>query len=633
MTATAARALHRTGHGAGRPGLARGHAVLLAGRTEALRLCRNPLNLAGLVAALFLVWWNSRNLVPQWWVWDVQLCSIMLAFAGPVLVTSQLAASRVRRDRATALYDSYPTPASARVLAHLAGVAGPLVLAVVALAVSAAWLDGLGPVGAPRPAVLVQGVLLVALAGALGVVLGVVLPSGVTGFITVAVLGAVEFELINQSFAAALLPHGASWLLPWMQPFASPWLPGPVSAIPPAGHLYWLTALIVIIGLSAYWRFAPPRRLTPVTAAATALAVCAAGVAGWSGWTQTRLVPATVTDALTSQVTHPELAQRCQRRAGVAYCSYPGYGNDVARWQEVVSGMFALLPKRPAKTLVVRQVVDSYVNMTGTLIGYQSPERLAAAFAAIMAFRDSLGSNPRLVPGSASPPVYVNVNWDGPANAGRSQFALAEQVAWWLTGLPTTAPALTGDEKPSDANMSCLAVGQAREAIALWLAASATTRTRPVYAQTLTTTHAYTLGVDLVAGPAKGQARWVPAYGSLWPMPAGYFPPGGNMQATEQGAVLAIEMLALPASRVTTALAGHWPEWLSPHATDAQLADALGITLPPLVLTPSAVRSLRLPADFASAGLPATQAVPAQSPSAALADPGSFGGWPVRVCQ
>jgi hypothetical protein len=39
-------------------------------------------------------------------------------------------------------------------------------------------------------------------------------------------------------------------------------------------------------------------------------------------------------------------------------------------------------------------------------------------------------------------------------------------------------------------------------------------------------------------------------------------------------------MLRLPPAHVTAALAARWPAWLSPAATDAQLAAALGIPMP-----------------------------------------------------
>jgi hypothetical protein len=81
-------------------------AVLLAGRAEAIRLLRNPLALLGAAASAALVGWNSWGTVPKWWVWDVQLDSSLLVLAATTLLACHLAAGRVSRDGATALYES-----------------------------------------------------------------------------------------------------------------------------------------------------------------------------------------------------------------------------------------------------------------------------------------------------------------------------------------------------------------------------------------------------------------------------------------------------------------------------------------------------------------------------------------------
>jgi hypothetical protein len=109
--------------------------------------------------------------------------------------------------------------------------------------------------------------------------------------------------------------------------------------------------------------------------------------------------------------------------------------------------------------------------------------------------------------------------------------------------------------------VSCEPAGQAREAIAIWLAASAGTR-QAVLAE--------------LAGPepVRVGGRWIETY-YLSGSGASVIPP-----ATAQGAALARAMLRLPAAQVKDVLAARWPGWLSPAATDAQLARALGLRLP-----------------------------------------------------
>jgi hypothetical protein len=56
--------------------------------------------------------------------------------------------------------------------------------------------------------------------------------------------------------------------------------------------------------------------------------------------------------------------------------------------------------------------------------------------------------------------------------------------------------------------------------------------------------------------------------------------PSVGLVATAQGARLAAEMLRLPDHRVEGVLGTRWRYWLSPHATTAELATALGLRLP-----------------------------------------------------
>ena len=66
--------------------------------------------------------------------------------------------------------------------------------------------------------------------------------------------------------------------------------------------------------------------------------------------------------------------------------------------------------------------------------------------------------------------------------------------------------------------------------------------------------------------------------GTFAPSYVGYQP---NVQFTVQGAALANSMLELPAGTVEAVLVRGWATWLSPAATDAQLAAALHLRLLP----------------------------------------------------
>jgi hypothetical protein len=562
-----------------------GRVVVLAGRIEAARLCRSPLVLAGLVVAAWLIWWNSRPVVPQWWVWDVQIDSTLLVVAGAVLVAAQLAVGRVRRDDAVRLYASYPTSASARTSAHLLGLAGPLSLAAALVGAAVIWLDLLGPVGTPRPAVLAQGLLMVALAGAIGVALGSWLPHPMTGILAVIVIGAAEADLLVPFGEPVQLPGGTAWLFPWTQPVVLRWLPGPTSAIPPNAHLAWLAALTGLAIIAALGRFASRPRLTGLTGLTALSAAGCLAVAGWSGWAQTRPVPLSVQEALVHQTTRPARAEQCISQPRVHYCAYPGFRADAARWAIVVNGVLDRLPSHPARALVVRQVVDVEWDTPQLYVGYEPATTLLRLDAELGRFVSAQGFDPSLVPGSSVPPVYVDLNWGAGTDLGPYQLGLAMQVARWVTGLPTTWQRIvsyrSGPRSTTEAQISCLPVGQAREAIALWLAASATLATRAPFLA----------GLEDIT-PSKVGGTWISSYAGA--LVSGYQP---ALNFTGQGAVLAQAMLSLPERRVEAVLAGRWPGWLKPQATDAQLAAALGIPLPSAPPPPMSMANPGQPSD------------------------------------
>ena len=157
--------------------------LLLASRRETSWLVRNPLVFAGLAVSAWLIWLNNRILdLPAadygigqpgfWWAADVSIVACLLATGGGVLIASQLAAGRARRDAMEQLYASYPTPAAVRTGAQLLSVAGPVVLAAALTAGAVEWLERQGTLGAPRLWVLGAGLLLICLAGSFGVALG-----------------------------------------------------------------------------------------------------------------------------------------------------------------------------------------------------------------------------------------------------------------------------------------------------------------------------------------------------------------------------------------------------------------------------------------------------------------------------
>jgi hypothetical protein len=566
--------------------------LLLAGRAEAGRMARNPLILASVAVVAVAIARGSRGQVPLWWGWDMTIGSWLLIPAGAVLVVAHLAAGRARRDGMSQLYESYPVPEAARAGGLLLGVAGPVALAAAVTAAATAWLDGQGALGAPSPVILLAGLLLVVLAGAVGVALARLLPHPVAGLLAVAVLGVIEVDLVVPEPVPVAFPARVGWLFPWTEPAGLGSLPGPSGLVPAAAHAAELAALAGLAGVAALWpgrraRTASrrgaskaPRRRAGGTAPAAALTLVGVGclaLAGWAAWAQLQPAPPSQLSRLASAITHPAGVERCVARGAVRYCAYPAFVPEIARWAVPVSGVLGRAPAL-RRTLVVRQVVDDSSWLILTIDGTNNlgastatppnawGRQLARLARAIATFEDAETSDPRLIPGTSVPPVYTDLTWTEGSGLGTSELGLAVSTANWVTGLPTTVPIVSYSNSTGSGSVPvpCVAVGQAREAIALWLAAGATPAARAGFAAALAQG----------SGPTQVGRKWIATYYLNGSGPA----PGPTV--TAQGVALAGEMLRLPTAQVRAALSARWPGWLRSQATDAQLAAALRIPLP-----------------------------------------------------
>jgi hypothetical protein len=123
--------------------------VLLLGRAEAARLAASPAVVLSFAVAAALIWWNNRSAVLLWWSSDITIGTAFLIPAAVVLLVTQEAAGRPRRDGLEPLYDSYPVPAAVRTGGLLLGVAGPLALAAGVAAGAVIWLNSRSALGAP----------------------------------------------------------------------------------------------------------------------------------------------------------------------------------------------------------------------------------------------------------------------------------------------------------------------------------------------------------------------------------------------------------------------------------------------------------------------------------------------------
>lgn len=531
--------------------------VLALARVEAWLLVRSLLVLAGLLAGAAMIWFLIRSAQPLWWDagWEIGGGQLVLGMA--VLAATHLAAGRARRDGMADLYASFPATAGTRTLALLAGLAGAVPASLLLLAAAAAVVQLRGAIGAPSITVLASGVLLVIAAGAAGAAIGTRFPHPLAGL-----LGALALFLPG---ATTHLASGAGiWLLPWyVLKTQLGDLPGPLAGYPPAGaHAVELAGLALLAGAVALAVTVSRARARGVLAAAGIVAVAVVCLAGAL---QLRPIPTASLNHLVAETADPASAQHCTTAKAVRYCLYPGFGRDLPSLEAPVNGVLAHLPARPAQPLTVRQVVSRYLP-DSTLTHGHSKQQL-----------DQWAAQLQQAPGNAGPgpasAIYLPVgSWPAAgAELADAHFSVALAAAQWAAGIPhqVTGTINSGFYQP------CVALGQAREAIAVWLA--------------IVATHPPAAGLQpgLHGGPGRGLTAVMVRHTMI---PTWNYPPDGPFKlvdpswpgpvVTAAGYLLADAMTHLPERKVSQVLRRSWPTWLNWHTSDARLSAALGIPMP-----------------------------------------------------
>jgi hypothetical protein len=531
------------------PRPARARATLRLAQIEAGLLARSILVLAGLLVGGIVVWFFTYRGQPLWWNdgWVIGYGQTVVSLM--VLIAAQLATARVRRDGMVELYGSFPSSAGRRTLAHLIGVLGSVPACLVLIGAATGVFELRHSVGTPDLAVLAAGVVLVLAGGAIGVAIGTRFPHPLAG-----VLGAfVWFIPFTQSnrFNSAIV-----WLFPWVKPPQLNQLPGALSGYPPAlAHTVELAAMAALAGAIALATTATARRRRVALLSAAAAALTAIVVACV---VQLQPIPTRDLDHLVSEAANTGSAQHCTTHAATAasvrYCLYPGFGSRLSSLQPPVNAVLAQIPDQRARTLTISQTSGLTLD-DPTLTHGHSPQQIAA-------WRTQLQNAPANLPSSSA--IYVNLaTWpaQGQANV---RFDLALGAADWAVGLPTNMGARTSLQ-----SNQCIPMNQAREPIAIWLASQAIHTKLAQLQNTTRSISGYMPvqvdGVTVLAWVYPGENATVVSLGA---------------QTTAAGYLLAAAMANLPTQRVAAVLANGWDTWTGGHATDTQLAAALGIAMP-----------------------------------------------------
>ena len=174
--------------------------------------------------------------------------------------------------------------------------------------------------------------------------------------------------------------------------------------------------------------------------------------------------------------------------------------------------------------------------------------------------------------------IYLSVrSW--PAAGARladAHFDMALATAEWAVHL---APTISSGSLNGRVFLPCVPVGQAREAIAIWLAILATHPPAGELQDGLGSSRGF------IAAEVRNSVI------RIWTYPgsdAAYItPPGAGPQPTAAGYLLATAMTSLPEQKVAHVLTGAWGRWVNWRTTDTQLAAALGIPMPSVPALPA----------------------------------------------
>ena len=518
--------------------------VLGLALAEASMLVRGALVLLGLLAGGVVIWFFISPFEPVWWNTAWQIGSGQLILGATVLMAGQLAAGRARRDGMADLYASFPAAPGTRTAGQLVGLAGAVPASLLLIGASAVTVQVIGAIGTPSITVLAGGLLLVIASGAVGIAIGTRFTHPLAGVLGALVLFGVSAQAYR--FSAA-----TTWLIPWdFKQDTLGFLPGPLAGYPPAGaHAVELAAIAVLAGIVALALTVRRARGRAVLATA---GVVATAVICLAAAVQLRPIPTAAMSSMVAQSANPASVQRCTTSNRVRYCLDASFASLLPSLEAPVNGVLARVPVRPGHQLTVSQVGDLVLDPTLT----QGDARGQVA-----RWNAQLQRSPAVTSPAAA--IYLPIGaW--PAFGGRladAHFNLALATAEWAVRIPLA----------SKTGVACVPVGQAREAIAIWLAVLAT---HPSASE---------LQAGLPSGPSGVVVANTPV--PTWTYPGADYGQvdevvGVPPQNTEAGYLLARAMTSLPDQRVEHVLADGWTRWVNARTTDAQLAAALGIPLP-----------------------------------------------------
>lgn len=522
---------------------------------EGRRLLRHPIVLAGTALTVFLLLEATWGQAPVLQRDAIATGAALFPLAAATLLAVNLAVLRSRRHGADELYTTLLTAPHQRTAAHLVSVAWPVALGVALVAADLVYVIALGAVGSPDPFELATGPAIVALAGAVGVLLARVAPSTAAAPLALVAFGGV-FVQTGVGYLSRS-PTGWDWLQPWINLNA----PAAELAVRPAGwHLVYLGGLAAVAGVAALARHG--LQASTLGAGGLALAVAVGGAVA-----QADQVTGAEPESFAAFVTGAASTQSCETRGTVEYCAYHDYRPWIDRWDAAVRPVLERLPDDVAsQRLAVRQLAAASYVHAATSGGADDPANAAGSV-------------------EASADVRPTVAWGRASGLGDAQLALATVVASRAVGLPTAdqerePPAGVAIAGPDSTFFGpCAPIGEARAVVALWLAAQATPQTEASL-RAMLGEDPYGISIGTVRADGRDQPGTYFLSTLLHPLAGAV----GRYTATAPGvewpwreAAYAVQLLDRPDEQVAAAIHDNWDRLTDPSTTTDDLATALNL--------------------------------------------------------
>jgi hypothetical protein len=516
----------------------------------------------------------------------------LLVLAAGVLVASSLAALRSRCHSTDEMIDGLPAPPVVRTLAHLMASLWPAGLACLIVAGYAGYLYALGGIGTPSLSELGTGPVIVTLAGFAGVLVARLAPIPAGGPVAVVVLAAAQLASQQQFSWSRILTSANRLPIVWpisnysahVARFALWYGFGPMHLSSPGivvrtatSHLLYLVGLTGLVGALAVLR--DWRSSGPLLAVTLSLVL----IAG-AGFAQVRPLPAATLDRLAAAISQPVQHSECFRRDLVRYCTFPGYRPWIVRWAAPTEGVLRQVPRNAVPTnLAIVQLPHRY----------RTPAELPPARVVENPVEALTSQQP--YPGVDDGTIGMTFGWGRGSLQGRAEFGLALTVAAEVTGLDARLKVRNGTVsragidrlraagfpeaklpavgQPRMIPVACDPRGQAREIVALWLAAQSTAGAERALrdydvAQIL---HRSLNGWYRLLQPGSWYAN---VYNPYYPVA------GPRVAWSKMGMALAVQLLDQPAGQIAKRLQADWQHWTDPSTTTNELVRAFGLILP-----------------------------------------------------